>query len=305
LATTAFLSPATVFVSATTAFVSATTLYASALAGSASTGTISAVSPGARPRGFETVAPCGPDGVEGVASVVPACGSPSGFATVAPCVGGAVVLGPGLEAVEAVVDVEDVPSGFATVAPCVELATGFALEVVADAAAGVPRGLDTVAPWGAGDGTLAGATVADRTFAVMLADPAEPGLDPEGAGAPVTGIVAGALATAGAAPAALELETTTALVLGVVAAIVAGAVSFEVVPGAMFTAIEAGALPFVEGAGLAVAVDCTVSAGDDGLAPGFTLPWVPAAFCAFGTVPAPGVPIPGNTVPCCRLPSFG
>jgi len=207
--------------------------------------------------------------------------------------------------VEAVVDVEDVPSGFATVAPCVELATGFALEVVADAAAGVPRGLDTVAPWGAGDGTLAGATVADRTFAVMLADPAELGLDPEGAGAPVTGIVAGALATDGAAPAALELETTTALVLGVVAAIVAGAVSFEVVPGAMLTAIETGALPFVEGAGLAVAVDCTVSAGDDGLGPGFTLPWVSAAFCAFGTVPAPGVPIPGNTVPCCRLPSFG
>jgi hypothetical protein len=287
-------------------FVSATTLFASALAGSASTGTISAVSPGARPRGFETVAPCGPDGVEGVASVVPACGSPSGFATVAPCVVGAVALGAGLEAVEAVVDVEDVPSGVATVAPCVELAAGFALEAVAEAAAGVPSGLDTVATWGAGDGTLAGATVADRTFAVMLADPAELGLDPEGAGAPVTGIVAGAPATAGAAPAALEPETTTALVLGVVAAIVvADAVGFEVVLGAMLTAIEAGALPFVEGAGLAVAVDCTVSAGDDGLVPGFTLPWVPAAFCAFGTVPAPGVPIPGNTVPGCRLPSFG
>jgi len=223
---------------------------------------------------------------------------------VAPCVVEAEVLGAGLEAVEAVVDVEDVPSGFATVAPCVELAAGFALEAVAEAAAGVPSGLDTVAPWDAGDGTLAGATVADRTFAVMLADPAELGLDPEGAGAPVTGIVAGAPATAGAA-AALELETTTALALGVVAAIVvAGAVGFEVVPAAMLTAIEAGALPFVEGAGLAVAVDCTVSAGDDGV-PGFTLPWVPAAFCAFGTVPAPGVPIPGNTVPCCRLPSFG
>jgi hypothetical protein len=30
-----------------------------------------------------------------------------------------------------------------------------------------------------------------------------------------------------------------------------------------------------------------------------------AAFCAAGTLPAPGVPMPGNTVPSCRLPSFG
>jgi hypothetical protein len=42
-------------------------LFASAFAGSASTVTISAFSPGANPRGFETVAPCGPDGVEAVA----------------------------------------------------------------------------------------------------------------------------------------------------------------------------------------------------------------------------------------------
>lgn len=29
------------------------------------------------------------------------------------------------------------------------------------------------------------------------------------------------------------------------------------------------------------------------------------AACATGTLPAPGVPIPGNTVPCCKLPTFG
>jgi hypothetical protein len=187
----------------------------------------------------------------------------------------------------------------------VELAAGFALEAVAEVAAGVPSGLDIVAPWVAGGGTLAGATAADRTFAVMLADPAELGLDPEEAGAPVAGIVGGAVVTAGAVPAALELETTTALVLGAVAFVVAGAVGFEGVAGAMLTAIDAEALPFVEVAGLAVAVVCAASVGDDELIAGFTLPWVPAAFCAPGTVPAPGVPIPGKTVPCCRLPSFG
>ena len=29
------------------------------------------------------------------------------------------------------------------------------------------------------------------------------------------------------------------------------------------------------------------------------------AFSAEGTAPAPGVPIPGKTVPCCRLPIWG
>jgi hypothetical protein len=139
----------------------------------------------------------------------------------------------------------------------------------------------------------------------MLADPAELGFEPEEAGAPVAGIVGGAVVTARAVPAALELETTTALVLGAVAFVVAGAVGFEGVPGATLTATDAGVLPFVEAAGLLAAVVCTVSAGDEGLVLGFTLPGAPAAFCAFGTVPAPGVPIPGNTVPCCRLPSFG
>ena len=35
------------------------------------------------------------------------------------------------------------------------------------------------------------------------------------------------------------------------------------------------------------------------------VPGFAAAVCACGTVPVPGVPIPGNTVPCCKLPSFG
>jgi hypothetical protein len=217
-----------------------------------------------------------------------------------------VVLAAGLEPVETVVGVEDVPSGFATVAPCVgdvELATGFALETVADAA-GVPNGLDTVAAGVAEGGTLAGATVADRTFAVMLADPAELGLAPTDAGAPVTGVVACAVATAAALPAGLESDATLVLVLGVVAAVVAaGVVAFDA--GAMLTATEAGAFPFVDAGGFGADAVCTVSAGDEGLVPGFTLPGVPAPFCATGTVPAPGVPIPGNTVPCCRLPSFG
>jgi hypothetical protein len=217
---------------------------------------------------------------------------PSGFATVA-----------------VVVDAEDVPSGFATVALRVgaEVMAGFALAVVAGVTAGVTSGLDTVAPWLAEEGALAGATVADKTFAVMFAEPAELGFDP-GAGVPLTGAVPDAVATAGAVefPAALEFDATTALVpLGVAAVVVAGAAGLLVPAGAMLTATDAGALLFVEAAGLLAAVVCTVSAGDEGLVLGFTLPGVPAVFCAFGTVPAPGVPIPGNTVPCCRLPSFG
>jgi hypothetical protein len=214
----------------------------------------------------------------------------------------------GFAAVAVVVDAEDVPSGFATVALRVgaEVMAGFALAVVAGVTAGVTSGLDTVAPWLAEEGALAGATVADKTFAVMFAEPAELGFDP-GAGALLTG-APDAVATAGAVevPAALEFDATTALVpLGVVAVVVAGAAGLLVPAGAMLTATDAGALLFVEAAGLLAAVVCTVSAGDEGLVLGFTLPWVPAAFCAFGTVPAPGVPIPGNTVPCCRLPSFG
>jgi hypothetical protein len=213
---------------------------------------------------------------------------PSGFATVA-----------------VVVDAEDVPSGFATVALRVgaEVMAGFALAVVAGVTAGVTSGLDTVAPWLAEEGALAGATVADKTFAVMFAEPAELGFDP-GAGALLTGAVPDAVATAGAVevPAALEFDATTALVPP---GVVAGAVGLLVPAGAMLTATDAGALLFVEAAGLLAAVVCTVSAGDDGLVLGFTLPGVPAVFCAFGTVPTPGVPIPGNTVPCCRLPSFG
>jgi len=218
---------------------------------------------------------------------------PSGFATVA-----------------VVVDAADVPSEFVTVALCVgvvEVMAGFALPVVAGVAAGVPSGLDTVAPWLAEEGALAGATVADKTFAVMFAEPAELGFVPD-AGALLTGAVPDAVATARAVgvAAALEFDATTALVpLGVVAVVVAGAAGLPVPAGAMLTATDAGALLFVAAAGLLAVVVCTASAGDEGLVLGFMLPGVPAAFCAAGTVPAPGVPIPGNTVPCCRLPSFG
>ena len=217
----------------------------------------------------------------------------------------------GLATVAVVVDAEDVPSGFAAVALCVGIvevvAAGFAVAVVAGVAAGVPSGLDTVAPWLAEEGALAGATVADKTFAVMFAEPAELGFDPD-AGALLTRAVPDAVATAWVVevPAALEFDSTAALVpLGVVVVVVAGAAGLPLPAGAMLTATDAGALLFVAAAGLLAAVVCTVSAGDEGLELGFTLPGAPAAFCAAGTVPAPGVPIPGNTVPCCRLPSFG
>jgi hypothetical protein len=32
---------------------------------------------------------------------------------------------------------------------------------------------------------------------------------------------------------------------------------------------------------------------------------LPVEVCTEGTLPAPGVPIPGKTVPCCKLPTFG
>jgi len=41
-----------------------------------------------------------------------------------------------------------------------------------------------------------------------------------------------------------------------------------------------------------------VTLATEGLEPGITL-------CVSGTLPAPGVPAPGKTVPCCRLPNFG
>lgn len=202
----------------------------------------------------------------------------------------------------------DVASGFAIAAPCVDegVAAGLEADAVTEVVGEVPSGLETVAPWAAVGDALAGATVADKTFAVILAAPAELGVDPGEDGAP-TVAVAGVVATAGAAPFRLPLEGDGALVLlGAAAAfVVTAGVVFCVFVGAMLTAIEAGAFALVDGAGLPCAVICTVSAGDDALLAGLTLLGVPAAFCAAGTVPAPGVPIPGNTVPCCKLPSFG
>lgn len=203
----------------------------------------------------------------------------------------------------------EIPSGFATVAPCVDEVVVVA-RLEADAVTGlvgdVPSGLETVAPCDVAGGAFADATVADKTFAVMLAAPAELGLDAEAAGVPAVA-VAGAVATVGAVtfPVALEGDGVPVL-LGVAAAFVFTAgVGFDTFAVAMLTAIEAGALPLVDDAGLLGAVVCTVRAGDEALLAGFSLLGVPAAFCAAGTVPAPGVPIPGNTVPCCRLPSFG
>ena len=140
----------------------------------------------------------------------------------------------------------------------------------------------------------------------MLAAPAELGLDSDVAGTP-TPAGACAVATAGVVPfpVAPDGEGVVVLLGVAVAFVVTPGFGFAVFAAAMLTAIEAGGLPLGEGAGLGAAAVWTVTAGDDGLPPGFTLPGVPAAFCAFGTVPAPGVPWPGKTVPCCKLPSFG
>jgi hypothetical protein len=42
----------------------------------------------------------------------------------------------------------------------------------------------------------------------------------------------------------------------------------------------------------------SVTLATEGLEPGITL-------CVCGMLPEPGVPMPGKTVPCCRLPNFG
>src|SRR5258705_6458085 len=156
---------------------------------SVSTMAISAVSPGASPRGFETVAPCGAAMAVAAAGAV-VCGAPSGLPTVAPCI---EALSEGLSEIE--------PSGFATVAPCAAGGVDFApLSVTI-----VPAGLaDASGEVGAGTAETGAVTVAERTLAVMFGDPAELGVEDDaatgvefdGTGALVAVAVTGGVATA-------------------------------------------------------------------------------------------------------------
>ena len=96
---------------------------------------------------------------------------PSGLATVAPC-----------ETVAAAVAVEDdaggSPSGFETVAPCdAGAVVAAAMLLAVDGVAG-PGGLAAVVAGVVAAGAL---TVADRTLAVMLGEPAELGVELTGA----------------------------------------------------------------------------------------------------------------------------
>jgi hypothetical protein len=321
LATTAFFS---VVLSAVLSFGSAAASPV-LLSSAASKTSTWADWPGAKPSGFDTVAPAGAEGTAALSADV-VCGVPSGFATVAPfeVPSGLATVAPcgtlnaevaaGVAAVAAIVD--DAPSGFATVAPCGAFVGGWAL--APDAEEGNPNGLATVATGAAEGGAFEGATVADRTFAVTLAEPVELGVEPEDAGdeaeeTSVDAATTGALALAPALELGAEAEPP-GLVEELTTLVVAGfALGLAAVVGAMLTAIEAGGLPFAavlagEAAGLAetsAGLVCTTIAGEDVLAVGATLLGVAAAVCMAVTVPAPGVPMPGNTVPCCRLPSFG
>ncbi len=213
-----------------------------------------------------------------------------------------------------VVVVDDAPGGFATVAPCGAVVGELAPAV--EAGEGNPNGLATVATGADEGGAFEGATVADRTFAVTLAEPAELGVDSDEAGDEAEGIPVDVAAAAGAfvlatvlelgvvgEPPALFGEAATLVVVGF-------ALGLASVVGAMLTAIDAGGLPFATGPGAAGLAEtgaglvCTTIAGEEAFAAGAMLLGAAAA-CVAGTVPPPGVPMPGNTVPCCKLPSFG
>jgi hypothetical protein len=228
-----------------------------------STTSICAVSPGASPSGLDTVAPAG---VEGAAEVA-LCASPRGFETVAPWGAAALVFEVELVEVAKVV-VEAEPSEFATVAPLVGETMVVDGDVDAAPAGGNPKGFVTVAPWTAGvavfelagvdvaegavpsglatvavvDGAeVAGGcdTVAESTFDVTFAAPAE-----------LLGVGAGFGATAAGEEALAVVALVAVLDALLVAAGVAGVESgalFEVVAaalvfaaGATLTAIEEG-----------------------------------------------------------------
>ena len=249
---------------ATTAFCVGFAGVASAGVTSAgSTTSICAVSPGASPRGLDTVAPAGVEG----AAVGALCASPRGFETVAPWGVAELVFEVELPEVATVV-VEAEPNGFATVAPLV----GETLVVDGDAdaapAGGNPKGFVTVAPWTAGVAVfeLAGVgvvddavpsglatvavvdgaevdggcdTVAESTFDVTFAAPAELGVETvfgaTAAGAEELAVVAG---LAPAVDALFVGAGVGGAEIGAALEVVVAALVFAV--GATLTAIEEG-----------------------------------------------------------------
>jgi hypothetical protein len=144
-----------------------------------------------------------------------------------------------------------------------------------------------VAGSGAGDDT-----VAESTLAVILGEPAE------------LGVVTAGPALVGD-DATLAPASVDALVFSTTGGAATGDSLFALdelagCAGATLTLIELGAAPDV-GAG-EVGIVFTASSG---FGFGATEAVLSVEVCTEGTLPAPGVPMPGKTVPCCRLPSFG
>ena len=156
------------------------------------------------------------------------------------------------------------------------------------------------------------ATVAERTFAVMFPDPAALVVDVSGFGAGLlgSGAVEAAVEVVGAlllsaCPLAGVVVTAEAVTAGLPGA--AGLALVVTVSGLFPADAVDGVLAvttIVDAAGgvrlLPTCAFCTVTEFAEAALTGPAV-----AVCAVGTLPEPGVPMPGNTVPCCRLPVFG
>src|SRR5580704_16206654 len=204
------------------------------------TTSICAVSPGASPRGFETVAPWGvaelvfevelPE----VATVVVEA-EPNGFATVAPLVGETLVVDGDADAAPAGGN----PKGFVTVAPWTAGVAVFELAGVGVVDDAVPSGLATVAVVDGAEVDGGCDTVAESTFDVTFAAPAELGVETvfgaTAAGAEELAVVAG---LAPAVDALFVGAGVGGAEIGAAFEVVVAALVFAV--GATLTAIEEG-----------------------------------------------------------------
>lgn len=186
---------------------------------------------------------------------------------------------------------------------------------VVDAVCAAPGATCVEATLAAAAVGVAGAPGIGGFAAVSTADG---GTAEAGAGVAVCGVVAGVLvADAAGEVSAVAGTDCPAVTEGVATAVVeacagtgAGATTGEVAFAVLGTlTAEAGVL-----AAEAEACGAGVATADAGVAAfcaaaGCSVPfWPGRAFCAFtapGTVPVPGAPISGNTVPCCRLPNLG
>lgn len=137
---------------------------------------------------------------------------------------------------------------------------------------------------GAGASGVGEDTVADITLAVMLGEPAELGVASGGAaGAEAVGVaLAGSELAVGSGTVVVDAGSLF------VATLVPGCVEPKL------TVIELGGL--AAGAG---EVGVVFTARSEYIFTAGALAW------AAGTLPDPGAPMPGNTVPCCRLPTLG